>query len=289
MNIVLKCKDLVKSYGKIDAVNYVDLDLEENRIYGLLGRNGAGKTTLLNMIYGNIFKDNGEICVFGEELNKGQTPKNICYVKEEARFFDSVRLAELLDIAAHFYKNWDKEFAGDLLKTFELNPQKKFRKLSRGMKSMVNIIIGLASRAPLTLFDEPTLGLDALMRERFYSILLEDFAENPRTIFISTHLIDEVAKVIEYIYIIDSGKIILENNIDDIRGKALLLSGKREILNELSAGKNVLNRESYGDIEIIAIYDNLSSEERKKAEKNNISIEGISLQKFFAYYVGGVN
>ncbi|MEC0176793.1 hypothetical protein P4H83_18115 [Paenibacillus favisporus] len=127
---------------------------------------------------------------------------------------------ETLEIASAYYERWDWDLAKDLIKAFQLDPGKKMRQLSRGMESLIGNIVGLASRAQLTVYDEPMLGLDVLMREKFYRILLEDYAENPRTIFLSTHLIDEIDSVAEKIFIMDGGQILLQEEIDTIRSQA---------------------------------------------------------------------
>lgn len=287
MKTVLECNNLMKSYGQEEAVRYVDLILEGNTIYGLLGRNGAGKTTLLNMISGSIFQDSGEIKVFGNKLKRGSTPKKICYIRENNLYFKGATVEELLEIASTLYSNWDEGFANQLLKEFKLNPGKKYKKLSRGMESMVGIIIGLASRAPLTVFDEPVLGLDSIMREKFYSILLEDYAENPRTILISTHLLDEIAKIIEKAFIIDLGGIVLSDALEEIRNKSYYVSGSKQAVEEFTAGKNVIHRESYGNVNVVAIFDTLTEQEKRQITKLGISLEGVPLQKFFTYFVEG--
>jgi ABC-2 type transport system ATP-binding protein len=155
------------------------------------------------------------------------------------------------------------------------------------MESLVGNIIGLASRAPLTIFDEPVLGLDVLMREKFYRILLEDYAEHPRTILLSTHLIDEIAKVVERIYIIENGKIILEDEVDSIRNQSHLLTGTKAAIEQFLQAKHVIYRESFGSGMIAAVYDTLNEKEKQEAIRLGIAIDGLPLQKFFAYLIEG--
>jgi ABC-2 type transport system ATP-binding protein len=155
------------------------------------------------------------------------------------------------------------------------------------MESIVGNIIGLASRARLTIYDEPVLGLDVLMRERFYSVLLADYAENPRTIVISTHLIDEIAKVVERIYIIEAGTIMLHDDADNIRTHSHLLKGSSEAIGNFISGRRVIYQESYGNGTLAAVYDTIGETDRAQASKQGISIDGLPLQKFFAYLVEG--
>ncbi|MFS1514469.1 ATP-binding cassette domain-containing protein [Chengkuizengella sp. SCS-71B] len=288
MQVVLETKNLLKNYGSTEALKNINIKLEENKIYGLLGRNGAGKTTFLNLISGSIFQDEGDIHFYGNQLKKGETPKPLCYVKEKNLFFGGAKVIDLLDYAAPYYENWDWDFAKKLLNLFELDPNKKFKKLSRGMESLVGITIGLASRAPITAFDEPVLGLDPLMREKFYNVLVEDYAEHPRTIFMSTHLIDEVSKIVEKIFIMESGSIKLADDMENIKNKSYFISGKNIEVESFLQDKNMIHRETHGSITIAAIYDTLSNEEKEKAATMELSVDNMPLQKFFSYYsLGG--
>lgn len=287
MNAILECSNLNKSYGRTEAVRNLELQLQENTIYGLLGRNGAGKTTLLNLIAGASFPDYGNIYISGLELKRGETPRGVCYIREKNLHFGGAKVIEILRMASAFYENWDWDFAHDLLKTFKLNPDKKIKQLSRGMESLVGNIIGLASRAPLTIFDEPVLGLDVLMRERFYRVLVEDYANHPRTILLSTHLIDEIATVVERVYIMDSGSILLNDEVERIRAHAYLLTGNDESMEPFIKGRHVIYRESYGKGSFTAIYGEMKEEDRMQAGKLGISIDGLPLQKFFSYLIEG--
>lgn len=287
MSTILACTNLTKSYGKHDAVRNLEMKLNENTIYGLLGRNGAGKTTLLNMITGNLFPSYGQIEVAGSRLKKGETPQDVCYIREKNLFFGSAKVMEILQLASVFHKNWDWSFAHELLRIFNLNPNKKIRQLSRGMESLVGNIIGLASRAKLTIYDEPVLGLDVLMRERFYRFLVEDHAEHPRTILCSTHLIDEIAMVVEQAYIMDSGSIQLHDEVDNIRNQSHLLRGDRESVESFIYGRQVIYQEAYGKGFLAAVYATLGDTDRQLANKLGISIESLPLQKFFSYLIEG--
>lgn len=287
MSIALTCGNLSKKYGRTYALRNLNLQLEENVIYGLLGRNGAGKTTLLNMIAGGIFPDCGTIEVRGKKLGRGELPKDFCFVREKNKHFGGARVIEILQVAANFHPNWDWTFAHELIKTFQLDPHKKIRQLSRGTESLVGNIIGLASRAPLTLYDEPVLGLDVLMRERFYKALLEDYANHPRTILLSTHLIDEIATVAEKVYIIEAGSLLLHDEMDRIRMSAHLIRGNSEAVASFTAGKRVLHTETYGRGTLAAIYEKLDDGDMQQARAMDISIENLTLQKFFSYLIEG--
>ncbi|MEJ8304414.1 ABC transporter ATP-binding protein [Saccharibacillus sacchari] len=285
MSSVLEVRQVSKAYGRTDAVDSLNMDLAEHTIYGLLGRNGAGKTTFLNMITGGIFPDGGEIAVHGNLLKKGDVPTQTCYIREKNFYPNNARVRDVLQMAAAFHPDWDAKFASKLLGTFKLNPRKKMRQLSRGMESMVGNLIGLASRAPLTIFDEPVLGLDVLMRERFYRMLIEDYAEHPRTILLSTHLIDEIATVVEQVFIMESGSILMHEEVEQIRDRAHMISGLGAGLDHFLQGRRVIHGERYGNAGMAVVYGELTEHDHREAASQGLTIEGVPLQKFFAYLI----
>lgn len=287
MAIVLESKKLVKTYGDLHAIRNVDLLFKDNTIYGLLGPNGAGKTTLMDMLSGGMFPSGGTIKVQDEVLKQGNTPKGMCYVREKNIHFSRLKVAEVMKVAASFYENWDWEFTKELLQLFDMNPNKKVSQLSRGTQSLVGNIIGLASRAPITLFDEPVLGLDVIMREKFYNVLLEDYVNHPRTIIISTHLLDEISKIVEEIYIINKGSILLNESMEEIRSKSYIVSGKPNALKDFLSNKNILKVEDYGNMEVATVFDDISDVEKRASQKLDISITGLPLQRLFTDLVGG--
>jgi len=275
---------LTKKYGREFALEELDFVIEKNKIYGLLGRNGAGKTTLLNILATHSFQTLGIIKAFGEEpYENSKILDKMCFVKEGGSYLAQLKIKEILKIASDFYSNWDNNFAEELLEQFNLVKKKRYSALSKGMQSALGIVIGLASRAPLTIYDEPYLGLDAAARWLFYDILLKDYIENPRTIILSTHLIDEVSKIFENIIILDKGKIILAEEVDSLRNKAISLSGKTELVEAAVKNKNIINYQQVGGTLIAAIYDVNTHEELCSWANDDIEIKPLSLQDFFIY------
>lgn len=286
--IALETLELTKKYKKKIAVNEVTISLEEHKIYGLLGRNGAGKTTLLNLLAGQITSSSGNISIFGENVfENSKAMQNICFVrvKEEAHL--SYKVKEIFKLCNMFYKNWNQQFAEELAGKFQLNMTEKYHKLSHGMQTVVGIIQGLASRAPITIFDEPTTGLDAAHRELFYSLLLEDYGKYPRTIILSTHLVEEVTHVIEEIIIIKEGRLVVQSSVDDLLQQGHIISGKKDKVDEFSINKKVINREVYGNKGIVVLWEELSNEDYYSLEKEGLLIDRITLQKLFIHITGG--
>ncbi|PFD77698.1 ABC transporter ATP-binding protein [Bacillus cereus] len=286
--IALETKDVTKKYKKKIAVNEVTISLDEHKIYGLLGRNGAGKTTLLNLLAGQITSSSGSVSIFGENVfENSKAMQSICFirVKEEAHL--SFKVKEIFKMCSMFYKNWDGKYAEELADKFQLNMTEKYHKLSHGMQTVVGIIQGLASRAPITIFDEPTTGLDAAHRELFYNLLLEDYGEYPRTIIVSTHLVEEVTHVIEDVIIIKEGKLVVQSSVEDLLQQGHIISGKKDKVDEFSINKKVINREVYGNKGIAVIWEELSNEDYYSLEKEGLLIDSITLQKLFIHITGG--
>ena len=279
---MLEIKNVNKSYGKTKVLNNINLKLEKNKIYGLLGRNGVGKTTLLNIISNQIRSNSGEILLNGENIFENpKATENIAIVKENGFGIDDMKVKKIFRAANILYKNWDEEYKAFLVKEFKLNTKKKYNKLSRGNKTIVGLITGLASRAPLTLFDEPSLGLDAAHRYRFYSLLLEDIEKYPRTVIISTHLIDEVTNLFEEIIILKDEKVYLKEEVSKLMEKAYFLNGRLDKLESIIKEKNIIHKEEFGTTTIIGIFDDLSKSEKDILKENGIDISGIPLQKLF--------
>ncbi|CAH1206420.1 Vitamin B12 import ATP-binding protein BtuD [Paenibacillus allorhizoplanae] len=284
MTNVVEVKGLTKAYGQVKAVDGVSFTVEANKIYGLLGRNGAGKTTIMHMISAQQFATSGELKVFGEEPYENSRVLNqICFIKESQKYPDTFRIIDVLAVAKTLYPNWDDAYANALIDDFRLPIKRKIKKLSRGMLSSVGIVVGLASRAPLTIFDEPYLGLDAVARVLFYDRLLEDYAEHPRTVILSTHLIDEVSRLLEHVLVIDNGKLILNEDADALRGRACTVSGLKSAVDAFTRGKEVLERNAIGSAATATIIGALSVQDRNYAGELGLEFAPVSIQQLIVH------
>lgn len=283
-NYILETKELTKSYGRLSALNDFSVKLKENKIYGLLGRNGAGKTTLLNLITSKIFADKGTVKLFGEDgIENQKMLSEICYMPEKNLFIPTMRASEILESAALFYKNFDMNYAHHLCDKFDLNVKKKYQALSKGYESILRIVIGLATRAALTIFDEPVLALDAAARDDFYRELLKDYSSHPRSFIISTHLIEESADVFEEVIIIKEGRLVEHTTVDALKLKAYYVSGKAEVVDEAVAGMHILFTETVGTLKICAIFESFTKEMLSKLSSMGLDISPIPIQKLFIY------
>lgn len=280
----IEVNGLTKTYGSVNAVDHVSFTIEEDKIYGLLGRNGAGKTTIMHMITAQLFPTSGELKVFGGNPYENESIlRQICFIKESQRYPDIFRVEDVLEIAASIFPNWDREYAYALIADFKLPLKRMVKKLSRGMTSAVGIVVGLASRAPLTIFDEPYLGLDAVSRSLFYDRLIEDYSEHPRTIILSTHLIDEVSQLLEHVLVIDEGRLIMDEDADDLRGRAFTAMGTSAKVEAFVAGKEVISRTPFGGMTSATVIGSLSTGDRKQAEAQGLELTAVSLQQLIVH------
>jgi ABC-2 type transport system ATP-binding protein len=290
MAAAVECINLSKSYGKLEVVKDVSFSLDEGKIYGLLGRNGTGKTTLLNLICAQAMSDSGEINIFGEKVFENERAlENLCLVKEKDLKTEDYKVSRIFNIAGILYKNWDEKYKDQLVKEFKLDIKKKYKNLSRGFKSVVGIIIGLASKAKITIFDEPSLGLDAAVREKFYNMLLQEYEQSNRAFILSTHLIDEVSSLFEEVIILQDGQLLIQEEMAKLLGKAHFLSGKEATIMQIIKSKKVIHKEFFGTTAIVGILDEFSREELNTLKDNNIEMSPMPLQKLFIYLTEEVN
>ncbi|WP_404349024.1 ABC transporter ATP-binding protein [Sutcliffiella horikoshii] len=278
----IEVKNVSKIYGNKKAVDNMSLTLEENKIYGLLGRNGAGKTTLMQMLAGHAVPSSGEILINGQNpFNNRQITKDICLVNESNNFIKRLKIKDILKVASLFYPNWSWDTANELLTTFNLNPTLKTKGLSKGMESSLGIIIGLASRAKITILDEPYIGLDAAARFKFYEVLLEEYEEFPRTIILSTHLIDEVSNLFEEVVLMRSGGLVFHKSTEELLDSSITVSGKKEAVDEFAQGKRVLHESVLAGRKTATLYgEGLTVEE---AVAHNLDADRSSIQQLMVY------
>jgi ABC-2 type transport system ATP-binding protein len=289
MSIAIDINNLTKQYVETAAIKNMTISLEKDKIYGLIGRNGAGKTTLLHMLAGHILPTEGNITIFNQPIYENKMALDqICFTAifnspSFARYAVSFRVKDIINTAANFYPNWDQDFANQLINEFGLSPKKKLKDLSTGMVSMVSVVVGLASRASVTLLDEPYTGLDASARHLFYDILAEDYGKHPRTIIFSTHLIDEASRLFENVILIDQGSLVFNLPIEHIEEMSYLIHGSTDILETTVRNKRIVHKESLGNNSSIAVFDSITSEELTSYKHAGLNIQNLSLQKLFVY------
>ncbi len=273
----IEIKNITKHFGKTAALQDVSLQLEENKIYGLLGRNGAGKTTLFNVITQRIFCDCGEVLVDSESTeNNDRALGKIFLASTQNKYPDRMKLKNIFKLTKHFYPDFDLNYAQELSKSFGLNTNQHVHALSTGYATIFQIILGLSVNARYLLMDEPVLGLDANHRDLFYRLLLEKYSEKPSTIVISTHLIEEISNVIEEIIIIDNGSILKQESTEQLLSEGYTISGSAVAVDEYIIGQKVLGTDNLGGLKSAYVLG-----VPKQPVPEGLEISRLDLQKLF--------
>lgn len=273
----LEIKNVSKTFKDTKALDNVSVRIEENKIYGLLGRNGAGKTTLLNIINNRLFPDQGSVTLDGQDVSENdQILKQFYLIGEKNLFPDTIKVKDAFKWSGEFFPNFDMEYALKLSELFELPLKKKVTALSTGYQSIFRNITALSVNTPFIFLDEPVLGLDANHRELFYKTLIQKYSEDPFTCVISTHLIDEVATVLEDIIIIKKGKILCQDSCENLLKQGYSISGPASQVDSYIEGRNTIGQDVLGGLKTAYILGTPDSE-----ELNGLEITPLDLQKLF--------
>ena len=281
---MIELRGLTVRYGDTVAVDDVSLDLPSGAIYGLLGRNGSGKTSLLSALASYRKPSAGGVRVDGAEaFENPAVMRATAFIRDTLDVNAQDRVRRVLCLAAWLRPTWDAEYANKLLDLFQLNPAKRFGALSRGQKSALGVVLGLAARAPLTILDEVYLGMDAVVRAAFYRELLADYLTHPRTIVLSTHLIEEVADLFERVIIIDRGRILLHEEADALRGRGVTVTGPAAAVGEFVAGRTVLGEQSLGGVRAATLYGTVAPADVARGEAAGLTFGPVGLQDLFVH------
>ena len=272
------------AYGSTVAVTGVDLDLAPNRIHGLLGRNGAGKTTLLSALASLRPVSSGQIRVGDvDPFENPRMTEDVCLVRESGDFLVDERLRTNLDLCEVARPRFDRDYAEQLLDRFGISLKKKPASLSRGQASTFGAVVGLATRAPVTMFDEVHLGMDAPTRQAFYEELVVDFAERPRTVILSTHLISEIEHLLETVTILHEGRLLLSEDVDAVRADGATVTGPAADVDRLTDGLPVLSRRDLGPTREVTVYGALDEDHLDRAVDEGLRVGPVPLQDLFIH------
>ncbi len=274
----IEVRNITKTFGQVKALDNVTLTLAEGKIYGLLGRNGAGKSTLLNILTNRIFPDLGEVLVDGLPARENDAAQQKLYMMSEKSYYpDSMRVADAFKCTEAFYGGFSKDYAARLCDLFGLNPRKKVKELSTGYGSIFKLIAALSVPVPYVLLDEPVLGLDANHRELLYRVILETYTQNPRTIVLSTHLIEEISGLIEEVIIIKKGQIIRHQPTEDLLAMGYTVSGPAAQVDAYVKGRESLGEDALGGLKTAYILGQPGGEDLPET----LQISKMDLQKLF--------
>lgn len=290
MTECIECKNIYKEYSSKKVLNNIEVFFEKGKIYGLIGRNGAGKTTLLSIMSAQNPVTSGEVLVDGEPVwENAHALKKLCFSRElnvsstNNANLGAMKVKNYLKMAETYYPCWDKAMANNLIKEFELDINKKMGQLSKGMLSMVTIIVALASKAEYTFLDEPVAGLDVIAREYFYKLLVEEYTETGRTFIVSTHIIEEASPILEEIVMIKNGKVLLKENTEELLASAFHVNGKAEDVDAATAGLATYHEEIIGRSKGVTVL--LKAGQHIK-DGYDVTIQPINLQQLFVALCG---
>lgn len=282
--LTVRAEDLGVSYGADPALSGITLELEPNRIHGLLGRNGAGKTTLLSALASLRAPSAGRILIDGADpFEDERLMEQVCLIRESGDVLADEKLRTNLDWCELARPRFDREYAERLIEQFGLDLRKKPQALSRGQASAFGAIIGLAARAPVTMFDEVHLGMDAQARQMFYDELLAEFAERPRTIVLSSHLISEIEHMLETVTILHEGRLLLSGEADDLHARGATLTGPAARVDHHSRGLDVVGTRDLGPTRQVTVFGEHDETALSAAEQDGLQIGAVPLQDLFIH------
>ncbi|AUJ28979.1 ATP-binding cassette domain-containing protein [Liquorilactobacillus hordei] len=275
----IEVKNIQKSFSKKKILSDISFELEPGKIYGLLGRNGAGKSTLLSIMANRIFSDSGEVLLNGKSVFDFDEALGQIYLMSERNLYpEGIKIEKIFKLTELFYGSFDYDYANELADKFGLDLKQKFGKLSTGFRSIFKLIIALSVPAKYVFLDEPILGLDANHRELFYRELLDNYVKTQKTFVISTHLIEEIANMLEHVFIICHGEIVIDGDVEDVLKKAYLIAGPQNDVDKYCRGLNIIGKETLGSIHGNYIYGKLDDE---RILPDTVSVERMDLQKLF--------
>lgn len=271
-------------FKKFEALKDVSLILEAGKIHGLIGRNGAGKTSLLSLIAAFREPTSGEVFVDGAPVFENpEKMEQVAFVYDKDYKEENEKATRLIELASHYRPHFDMDYAEYLIKRFKLPVNKPVNKLSKGMQSALNVVIGLASRAPVTIFDEAYLGMDAPAREIFYKEILKDQEEHTRTFILSTHLVSEMDYLFDHVVIIDQGKLLLNEPYETVSSHGASITGSAEQVDVFTSGMKRLNEQQLGGTKSVMVYGVLDDAKRQEAHSMGLEIGPVSLQDLFIH------
>lgn len=279
---MIEVKSLSKRIGTKEILEDINLNIEDGKVIGLIGRNGAGKTTLMKTLIGHYRASSGSIEFDGQGVDSSEIMREVIFVDDRMSFVTGFSLEDIVLNVAKFYKNFDVKLAFKLLEYFNLDKDYFHSSLSKGMKSTFNSIIGISAHCKYTFMDEPTTGMDISIRKDFYKALLKDYINYPRTIVISSHLLGEIKEILEEIILIDDGKVVMHSSLDVFSEFAIELIGD---LDDISIFENeILYREDVsGNIKRIVVRRDGFDDKIEALKEKGIKVNGVSAENLCVY------
>ena len=282
---------LTKRFGKHTAVSDLSLTVPEGSVFAFLGRNGAGKTTTIRILLDLLNRTSGDAHILGLDCVKDalEIKRRIGYVAEGQKMYDWMKVDEIIWFCKGFYPHWDDAYAAELKTRLELPGDRKVGQMSRGMQAKLALLLAMAYRPELMILDEPTAGLDVVVRRDFIEGVIELIQEEGRTVFFSSHLVHEVERVADWVGIIENGKLIWCSPVEQLKAsvKRLILTFDTQP-KSYSAIPGVLNIENGGRQAAISVrgFSDQTISAAKALGATDITVENLSLENAFVALVG---
>ncbi|SDO22933.1 ABC transporter ATP-binding protein [Alkalicoccus daliensis] len=275
-------------YGRQTALTDISFSIHQPGIYGLLGRNGAGKTSLLSLLANYKMPTSGSLTLNDETLFENVQQTQHVHFTFQRKFEDEYEKGkDILNEASKFMPNFDLDFAFSLADRFQLDLKKPMHKHSTGMASIFQVIKGMATKAPITIFDEAYTGMDAPARELFYEIILEEQLKDPRIILLSTHLISEMEHLFDEVIILHKGKLLLHKGYEELLSQGASITGEASRVDRLSANMKVLKEQQLGGTKSVIVFEELNDALIQEIENEGLKIGNVTVQDVFTNLTKG--
>lgn len=278
---MIEVRNLNKSFDNKVIFKNANLNIEENRIYGLFARNGVGKTTLLKILSDQLVNYQGQITYNSKPIRENKVyKKRVLLVGEDliAEGLKAERLYKIMDLIYILLENFNKERFDQLINIFDIDMKTRYRKLSFGNQCLFRNAIGLASGVDFLFFDEPTTGLDEINKNIFYKKLMEYQEKDQSTVIISSHNVADIEKMITDVIILKDKNVIVNEPIYDIEEKSYSITLDSKDL-DILANKNIINKKTFANQVIVSVYDKFSEEEinklKEKARVNRLDLRDL--------------
>lgn len=274
-------RDLCKQFDGF-LLDHVSFQVPKGRIVGFIGENGAGKSTTINLILDELKKDNGQIQIFGMENTISSVKENIGVVFDECCFHEVFNTSDIEKILSGVYKSWDSSLYRQYLNKFKIPEKKQIGSFSKGMKMKLSIICAMAHKPKLLILDEATTGLDPVVRDEMLDLFLEFMQDEECSIFFSSHITSDIQKIADYVILIHQGKIIFEEQKDDLVYNFGIMKCGKEKFASISPDDYIIHRNTNMCVECL-----VRDREAMKRKYKNIVIDNAALEDIMLFYIKG--
>ena len=274
-------RDLCKQFDEF-LLDHVSFQVPKGRIVGFIGENGAGKSTTINLILDELKKDNGQIQIFGMEHTISSVKEDIGVVFDECNFHDVLNVSDIEKILSGVYKSWDSRLYRQYLKKFKIPEKKQIGSFSKGMKMKLSIICAMAHKPKLLILDEATTGLDPVVRDEMLDLFLEFIQDEECSIFFSSHITSDIQKIADYVILIHQGKIIFEEQKDDLVYHFGIVKCGREKFASISPDDYIIHRITNVSVECL-----VRDKEAIKRKYKDIVVDNATLEDIMLFYIKG--